>query len=185
MTIMKSRRKFLQHSAGGLLSGLLAGSSIPVFAHQPMIKGVVKQPSEGETYYVRENTPITILVSKRTDNVTSASLCTEELMPGSGIPIHKHLHNDEFFYFNQGSGIFLLEDKEFEITAGTTAFVPRGTWHGVKNTGNSTIHLTFGFSPAGFEDFFRCIGTIKGTPFQRRTPEESRAIADAYGMVFT
>jgi len=181
---MKSRRKFLQHTASGLLAGVLATSSNPIFANQATAKGVVKQASEAETYFVRENTPIIILISKRTDNIGSASLCMEELMPDGGIPVHKHLHNDEFFYFNKGTGLFLLEDKEFEIKEGSAAFVPRNTWHGVKNTGNGKMQLTFGFSPAGFEDFFRQIGSPKGTPYRSRPAEELKRIADTFGMVF-
>ena len=183
MIIMKSRRIFLQNSAYSLLAGAMATFPKPTLAGNGA-KGVVKQPDEGEVYFVRENTPITIRISKKADNIGSASLCTEELTPGGGIPVHKHLYNDEFFYFNQGSGIFLLDDKEFEIKEGVTAFVPRGTWHGVKNTGNGKMALTFGFSPAGFEDFFRQIGSPKGTPYRSKTAEEQKRIADAFGMVF-
>jgi hypothetical protein len=62
--------------------------------------------------------------------------------------------------------------------------VPRGVWHGLKNKGNGLLVFTFDFSPAGFEDFFRHTGTIKGVPFKAKTEEEKNSLAKKYGMVF-
>ena len=146
--------------------------------------GIVKNESDGETYIVRENTPITIKVSKKTDSVDSISICTEKILPKNGIAIHKHLHEDEMFFIQKGSGIFILDEKEISISAGSTAFVPKGTWHGLKNTGTDLLIFTFGYSPAGFEDFFRQIGTLKGIPFKAKTADEIKSIAEKYGMVY-
>ncbi|MHA4807373.1 cupin domain-containing protein [Flavitalea flava] len=147
-------------------------------------KGIVRQAEEGETYFVRENTPITITVSKTVDNIDTISICTEEILPGNGISIHKHLNEDEIFFFQKGSGIFLLEDEEIPIKGGATAFVPKGTWHGLKNTGTESMVFTFGYTPAGFEDFFRHIGTLKGTTFKAKSKDEISLLARKYGMVY-
>ena len=50
--------------------------------------------------------------------------------------------------------------------------MPKGTWHGLNNTGKELLVFTFGYSPAGFEDFFRQIGTLKNVPFKAKTKEE-------------
>lgn len=180
---MKNRRSFVKTSAAGIVGSLV---SLPEFsfARNSNKNGIVKNPNEGETYWVRENTPITFKVSKSVDGVDSISICTEEMIPGSAIPIHKHLYNDEIFFFHKGSGNFILDDKEFSVTEGSTAFVSRGVWHGLKNTGNEPMILTFSFSPAGFEDFFKGIGTPKGTPFKAKPQEEINLLAKKYGMVF-
>ena len=68
--------------------------------------------------------------------------------------MHKHLHSDEYFYFLSGTGTVIIKDKESTFKAGTSAFVPRNTWHSIKNTGSESVHMLFGFSPVGFEDFF-------------------------------
>ncbi len=184
LPIMKNRRKFLQATVYGFLGPLMVSFPKLTFANNLNNKGIVRQADEGETYFVRENTPITIKVSKKTDNIDSVSICTEEIMPGNGIPIHKHLNEDETFFFHKGNGTFLMDKKEIQVKTGSTAFVPKGTWHGLKNTGKELLIFTFGFTPAGFEDFFRQIGTLKGTPFKTKSQEEFKLIAEKYGIVW-
>jgi len=181
---MKNRRSFLQAAFYSSLGSALISFPDLTFGHNSKNSGIVMQPDEGETYIVRENTPITIKVSKKTQGVDSVSICTEEILPGNGIAIHKHLNEDEIFFFHRGDGIFLLEDSEIKVKEGCSAFVPKGTWHGLKNTGKEVIVFTFGYCPSGFEDFFRQIGTLKGTPFRAKSPEELKAIAAKYGMVY-
>jgi mannose-6-phosphate isomerase-like protein (cupin superfamily) len=180
---MKNRRNFLQAAAIGLLAPMVSLPKLAI-ANELNNHGIVMQPGDGETYFVRENTPITIKVSKRTDDIDSVSICTEEIPSGGGIPIHKHLNNDELFFFHKGKGTFILDEKEIQVEEGSTAFVPKGTWHGLKNTGSELLIFTFGFSPAGFEDFFRQIGTLKGTPFKAKTKEEIKVLAKKYGMLY-
>ncbi|HEV8083112.1 MAG TPA: cupin domain-containing protein [Chitinophagaceae bacterium] len=181
---MKNRRSFLKATSAAVMSSTLISLPQFSFANHANKNGIVKNADEGETYFVRENTPITIKVSKKTDNIDSVSICTEEIMPGNGIPIHKHLNEDETFFFHKGNGTFILDDQEFTVTEGSIAFVPRDTWHGLKNTGNELLVFTFGFSPAGFEDFFRQIGTIKGATFKTKTQEEIKLLATKYGMIY-
>lgn len=166
---MKNRRSFLKTTSAAVLSPMLIVLPELSLANYPGKKAIVKNADEGETYFVRENTPITIKVSKQADGIESVSICTEEVPSGGGIPIHKHLNNDEIFFFHQGCGSFILDDSEFVVSEGSTAFVPKGNWHGLKNTSKELLVFTFSFSPAGFEDFFRQIGTIKGTTFKAKT----------------
>ncbi len=147
-------------------------------------KVIVKNENEGETYFVRENTPITIKISKQADGIDSVSVCTEEIPAGGGIPVHKHLNHDEIFFFHKGNGSFVLEDRQFVVGEGSIAFMPKDTWHGLKNTGKELLLLIFSFSPAGFEEFFKQIGTIKGAVFKAKTPIEINSIAKKYGMVY-
>lgn len=181
---MKKRRFFFKTILGATLSSLLVSFPKSGFANNSNKKGIVKNADEGETYFVRENTPITIKVSKKTDDIDSVSICTEEILPGNGIAIHKHLNEDEIFVFEKGSGVFLIDEQEIIINAGSTAFVPRETWHGLKNTGSELLVFTFGYSPAGFEDFFRKIGTRKGETFKAKPQEVIKLLAKKYGMIY-
>jgi quercetin dioxygenase-like cupin family protein len=181
---MKNRRSFLKVTSAAMLSSTLVSLPQISFANHSNKNGIVRNEDEGEIYFVRENTPITIKVSKKTDGIDSVSICTEEIPLSGGIPIHKHLNNDELFFFHKGNGTFILDEQEFAVSEGSSAFVPRGVWHGLKNTRNELLVFTFGFSPAGFEDFFRQIGTIKGAPFKAKTEEEKNSLAKKYGMVF-
>lgn len=131
---MKSRRKFLKTSVLGLVTVTIAPNLS--FVRQANVKGIVKQPADGETYYVRENTPITIKISKKGDHVESMSLCTEEIPVSKGISTHKHLHEDEFFIFHKGVGIFAIGEEQFNVSPGSTGIVPKDTWHNFQNTGS-------------------------------------------------
>ena len=145
---------------------------------------MVKQPEDCEIFFVRENTPITFHISKSTDQISSFSLLSEELLPGAFIPVHKHIKEDEYFFFSQGTGVITIDEAPFEFKPGTTAFVPKNTWHTLRNTGDGKVLFSFGYSPAGFEGFFREIGTPKGQPFKQKPKEEFDAISKQYGMVF-
>jgi len=47
---------------------------------------------------------------------------------------------------------------------GSMALVPRGVWHGLRNEGDEVLRMVFGYTPAGFEDYFRAIGVRPGEP---------------------
>ena len=177
----KNRREFIQLSSLGFLSPLI--SSVPKLETESK-KAVVSQPEDGETFFVRENTPITIRVSKATNLIDAISICTEEIQPGGKIPIHKHLHEDEFFIFQKGNGTIEIDGVEFPVKSGTTGLVPRAIWHSITNNSSELLIFTFGYSPAGFEDFFRQIGTAKGFPFKAKSKGEIISIAEKYGMVY-
>ena len=102
---MKNRRSFFKTASTAVISSMLASSPVPGFANSADKKGIVRNAGEGETYFVRENTPITIKISKKTDGIDTVSICTEEIPLGSGIPVHKHLNNDEFFFFHKAAYI--------------------------------------------------------------------------------
>ena len=181
---MIKRRHFLGTSAFGVFGSTMFSMPAILKTEYPDTGSVVKQQEECETYFVRENTPITIYISKNGDNVPTVSLCSEELQAGSIIPTHKHIHEDEYFYFMSGTGIIIVDDKEFTFKPGTSGFVQRDTWHSIKNTSNEIVSFQFGYSPAGFEDFFRQIGTPKDQQFKQKSKDEFDAIAKKFGMVF-
>jgi hypothetical protein len=64
------------------------------------------------------------------------------------------------------------------------ALVPKGTWHGLKNTGAENIEMHFGYTPAGFEGFFREVGTAIDQPFVAKTKDQRKAIAGKWGMIY-
>jgi mannose-6-phosphate isomerase-like protein (cupin superfamily) len=166
---MKNRREFLHLSTVGFLSPLWLPLHMSDKFGAESKTGIVKQPEDGETYFVRENTPITIQVSKKKDSAETISLCTEEILPGNKIPVHKHLNEDEFFIFLKGTGSIQINGEEYPVKLGTSGLVPRATWHSIANNGSEALIFTFGYSPSGFEDFFRQIGTPKGIPFKAKT----------------
>jgi len=181
---MNTRRNFLKTSALGLIGAPLAAVASPAGDDTAANAPTVKQPEDCETYYVRENTPITFNICKTTDNIGTVSVMTEEIVPGGAIPEHKHLNEDEFFIFTSGTGAITIDEASFTFKPGTTGFVPKNTWHSIKNTGADKVVFSFGYTPSGFEGFFKEVGTPKGQPFKQKPKAEVDAIAKKYGMVF-
>jgi len=181
---MKNRRNFLKTSAAGIMGMSLAAGHKSYGAAPVKTAPLVRQPEQADTYLIRDDTPITIVLSKTRDNLEGMSLCFEELLPSAAIPTHKHLHADEYFHFITGTGVVIIEDKETPFKPGTVAFIPRGMWHSIKNSGVSKAFFSFGFSPAGFEDYFKEAGTPQGQPFKPKSAQELAALAAKYGMVY-
>jgi mannose-6-phosphate isomerase-like protein (cupin superfamily) len=127
---------------------------------------------------------MTIKISAADHGIETMSFCTEDIVPGRKLPVHKHLSNDEVVFIQSGNGIFTLDEKTFEVKTGTVVFVPRGVWHGIENSGTENIRMVFQYTPAGFEQYFVENGTIVGGPPKTRTPEEYAATEKKYGMVY-
>ncbi len=71
------------------------------------------------------------------------------------------------FFLLNGIGKVTLGGQERVVRAGTSVFIPRGTWIGVENIGKQTLSLVGVLSAPGYEDYFRAISVLKG---QKATP---------------
>ena len=184
--IKQPRRKFLQIGTAGFFTALFAGMSKITFA-QPVSgiqKGIVVHEDEGEHILTRRQVPMTIKISKKKDGIDNISFSIEEQTPGRKMRIHKHLYNDELIFIHRGEGTMTLDEQSIEVKTGSVIFVPRGTWHGLDNTGNENLLMVFQYSPAGFEEYFIENGTPLGAPAKVRTEEERALTEKKYGMVY-
>jgi mannose-6-phosphate isomerase-like protein (cupin superfamily) len=180
------RRKFLEIGLIGVFTALLAKLPKVGFA-QPSKdnnKGIVVHQNEGIHILTRRKVPITIKISQAKHGVSGISFCVEQMDPGRKMRIHKHLNNDELIFIHQGEGTLTLGDQAIEVKTGAVAFVPRGTWHGLDNTGSEQLQMIFQYSPAGFEEFFIENGTPVGTPTRERSEEDLTMTAEKYGMIY-
>jgi len=182
---MSSRRKFLQRGSVGILSilalpptSVLSGTSTATFG------GLVVSDEEGEPIRMRDGSAMVRIKVAKTQGADSVSFVSESFRPGDELPVHKHSNEDEFIFLHRGSGLFTLGERDFTINEGAFALVPKGTWHGLKNTGAENIEMRFGYAPAGFEGFFREVGTPADRPFVPKTKEERKAIAKKWGMIY-
>jgi len=146
--------------------------------------GIVVNEDEGEAFQMRDGTAIVKIKIAKTQGAGSISFLSETFRPGDALPVHKHLNEDELIFLHKGSGLFTLADKQYEVKEGAIALVPKGVWHGLQNTGSENIEMRFGYTPSGFEGFFREVGTPVGQPFIKKTMEERRAIAKKWGMIY-
>ena len=187
MSTSFTRRAFVQ-SAGVIgLAGILP--AVPAHAIGAPKLGpdpdLVLDPDEGEVYLIGERQGrVTIKVDKRTKGVESLSLLTEDITPGDGVPVHKHAAEDELIVIERGRGVFTFGDDEHDVAPGSMALVPRGVWHGLRNLGDDMLRMVFGYTPAGFEDYFRAIGVRPGEPLRGLTGEDWARINAEFGITY-
>lgn len=180
---MTSRRQFLQQGSLGLLPSLI----LPLYSfagNTPGFNGLVVNEDEGETFQMRDGTAIVKIKIAKAQGAESISFLTESFKPGDTLPVHKHLNEDELIFLHKGSGLFTLGDKQYQIKEGAVALVPKGVWHGLQNNGSEDNEMWFGYTPSGFEGFFREAGTPVGQPFIKKTMDERRMIAKKWGMIY-
>ncbi|HEY1467963.1 MAG TPA: cupin domain-containing protein [Candidatus Acidoferrum sp.] len=145
--------------------------------------GYVLGTSEGEhLVHFRDHGKILIKVGAATGS-DSLALGTQQVMVGTGIPIHRHLQMEESFYVLEGSGIFILNDVRHSFEKGATIFIPKNSWHGFENPDHELVFLWI-VSPAGLDGFFRDTCNPPGVPPKQLTREQINEIARKYATEF-
>ncbi|MEM9078484.1 MAG: cupin domain-containing protein [Bacteroidota bacterium] len=157
-----NRRDFIRKmgSFSGLcLTGIPGAYSKVYFSDKT--EGMIVRASEGETWYIgnERKAEVIIKVAKSENHTPEISLLTEKIPPGDGIPVHKHLNEEEFIFIQEGRVEITLDETVQEGKTGDLVYVPKNIWHGFKNIGQEEVTILFGYSPAGVEDYFRAIGT--------------------------
>jgi uncharacterized cupin superfamily protein len=102
----------------------------------------------------------------------------------SGPPPHVHGAEDEAFYVLDGEVSILIGERTLTASAGSFAFVPRGTLHTISNPGSREARCLVILSPAGFEKAFEEMAQV--APSADRPPDMDRlmAIANKYHVEF-
>jgi quercetin dioxygenase-like cupin family protein len=177
----RERRSFLLGLGSLGLSQVLPQGVSPGQAESP--QGYVLGPAEGEhLVHFRDHGNIYIKVGAATGSASLAS-GTQQVMRGAGIPIHRHLRNDEAFYVLEGNGTLTLNDVPHPFEKGGTIFIPKNTWHGFSNPDHELLLLWI-VSPDGLDAFFRETCNPPGVPAKQLTREQIREIALKYGTEF-
>ena len=146
-------------------------------------QGYVIGANEGEhLIHFRDRGNIFIRAGSATgsDNV---AMGTQQVMAGTGIPIHRHFRMDEAFYVLEGSGIFTLNDVDYPFGRGASIFIPKNSWHGFSNSDHELL-LLWVVSPAGLDGFFRETCSPPGVPLKQLTKEQIKEIASKYATEF-
>lgn len=105
---------------------------------------------------------------------------TETILPGAAIPVHRHLHQDELLFVHKGQGRATLNGQTVTVVSGSTIYVPRQSWHGLRNTGTGILEVTWTVAPAGVEQFFRDLAKLGDRP----DASAVQAVAARHGVEF-
>ena len=79
------------------------------------------------------------LVGER-DGAENFAMRMIELAPGGHSPSHSHAGEHEVFVWS-GKGELTIEGKNYPLEPGITAFVPEGTDHQFRNTGDEKLEF--------------------------------------------
>ena len=74
------------------------------------------------------------------------------LQPGEEIGSEVHDDRDQFFRFEQGSGMVDIDDNSYDVRDGSGVIVPAGARHNVPNTGNEPVKLYTLYGPPEHKD---------------------------------
>ncbi|MEX2467039.1 MAG: cupin domain-containing protein [Gemmatimonadota bacterium] len=68
--------------------------------------------------------------------------------PGQEHRLHAHVGMDKVYYVLEGSGVFLLAEREEPMEAGVMLVAPDGVPHGIRNTGSERLVVLAIIAPA-------------------------------------
>lgn len=67
---------------------------------------------------------------------------------GQSHALHSHAGMDKVYQVVDGSGVFLLDDRELPMRAGDLLVAPEGVPHGIRNTGSGRLLVLAILAPA-------------------------------------
>jgi putative monooxygenase len=135
--------------------------------------GLVLRESEGERRTRRPRTgaqpaaltsPVIIKVDGTNGGSSQLFMGYEDIPPGEGIVRHYHPHADEIVFVHRGHGIATLGDRQAEVAAGTTIYIPHNTRISLRNTGTEPVTIAFIFADPTMSSWFRDGTVPEGQP---------------------
>ncbi len=148
--------------------------------------GFILQPDEGEVLRLG-NPPGQVIIKVDPAKTGSPQMAMGIQYVERAIPIHLHEHEEEFLFVHRGQGVGILGDDRVPLQAGTTIYIPPGTWHGVENTGDEASQIMWVVTPGAgkttqLEHFFREAGSPPGRGLKSFTPERLVDMLEKHGM---
>ena len=120
----------------------------------------------------------------------SASFAKFGLGVGGALPIHRHDKTEEIGYFLSGEGVVtVFQDgtpEDIPVREGFVTYIPPGSWHTIKNTGNEPFTLVFATIPnekKGLLSLFRRIGSNPGEPTTELSADEFARLAAEHDFI--
>ncbi len=149
--------------------------------------GFILQPEEGEVLLLGGPPGGQVIIKVDPARTGSPQMAMGIQYVEGEIPIHQHEHEEEFLFVHKGQGVGVLGDQRVPVQAGTTIYIPPGTWHGFQNTADEASQIMWVVTPGTgantrLEHFFRAVGTPPGTEAQALTPEQFADIMEKHGM---
>jgi len=94
-----------------------------------------------------------VIFSKRKFGISSASICSVTIPPGSKSDEHLHEANDEIWIITRGKGKVIVDGNEAAVEPGIVVCAPAKSKHQIVNTANEVLHAYIVFGPGGPEEW--------------------------------
>lgn len=154
----------------------------PAIAASPAT-GLVLSEAEGERRMRRPRpggqrdtgVPVIIKVDGTNGGSTQLFMGYEDIPVGEAIQPHHHPRADEIVFVHRGRGVATLGDRQAEVAAGATIYIPHGTRVTLRNTGTEPIAIAFVFADPTMSGYFRDGTVPEGEPAQPMTPADVAA----------
>jgi mannose-6-phosphate isomerase-like protein (cupin superfamily) len=126
-------------------------------------------------------------VKLRSEQTGGAFAVVEALLPPrtQGPGLHMHTREDETFYILEGALRVRVGEQTVTLTAGSTAYMPRGVPHAFCNPFEEPVKMLGIITPGGFERFFEDqLEMMRSVPAGGRPDMAAmQALARKYGGV--
>ena len=63
--------------------------------------------------------------------------------PGGQVPSHVHDNEEQTYWIISGKGKIRLGNEEYDVKGGQAVYIPLGTEHTIKNTGEEPLEYVF------------------------------------------
>ena len=160
----------------------------PSEIESPRPPGYVLQPDEGEVLFGGPRGG-KVIIKVDPEKTGSPQMAMGIQYLEGGVPVHKHEHEEELLFVHTGGGIGILGDERIPLQAGTTMYIPPGTWHGIEHTeGSEPSQIMWVVTPGSGETtqmvkFFRETRVPAGEELKTFTPEQFEDILRKHGQV--
>ncbi len=149
--------------------------------------GFILQPEEGEVLRLGGPPGGQVIIKVDPAKTGSPQIAMGIQYVEGEIPLHQHEHEEEFLFVHTGHGVGALGDQRVPVQAGTTIYIPPGTWHGFQSTADTASQIMWVVTPGSggktqLEHFFRAVGALPGTDVKSLTPEQFADIMEKHGM---
>jgi quercetin dioxygenase-like cupin family protein len=142
------------------------------------MKPIIVRNTEGKKISVLGDRQVLKLTGKDTDG--KLTVIMQELLAGTGVPMHAHAREDENFQIIEGDVEVVTGGENYLLTSGDTIYLPKNIPHSLKAVTDAKLKINL--VPAGIEDMFEELNQLPdGPPDFGKVAE----ICGRYGVTFS
>lgn len=92
------------------------------------------------------------LVSRDANGSTDFNIGLYWLQPGEVHPLHYHATASEFYFVLDGSALFTIDDKEYQLSSNAMIYMPANTNHKIVVNRPQVVKVLYGYNVPAFTE---------------------------------